>query len=188
MCRTYYQDYYCHFPYVVQCNYTHIRTLSCVNSPSFCGLSQFIDLCILMGCDYCATIKGIGPKRAIDLIKQHGSIEEILENIDPNVSWCRYSTEVQVVKNERSGSDSFCVLLAFMQKHPAPEDWLYKEARGLFLKPEVVDCSTVDLKWNEPDEDALIQFMCDEKQFRWALIRLSSTQCCVLDLSSLFVC
>lgn len=40
-----------------------------------------------MGCDYCSTIKGIGPKRAIDLIKQHSSIEEILENIDPNVSW-----------------------------------------------------------------------------------------------------
>jgi len=49
-------------------------------------LPQFIDLCILLGCDYCGTIKGIGPKRAIDLIKQHGSIEEILDNIDPNVS------------------------------------------------------------------------------------------------------
>ncbi|XP_031651168.1 flap endonuclease 1-like [Oncorhynchus kisutch] len=46
---------------------------------------QFIDLCVLLGCDYCGTIKGIGPKRAIDLIK-HGSIEEILENIDPSVS------------------------------------------------------------------------------------------------------
>lgn len=66
------------------------------------------------------------------------------------------------------GSDSLrvCVLLAFMQKHPAPEDWLYKEARGLFLKPEVVDCSTLELKWSEPDEEGLIQFMCNEKQFR----------------------
>lgn len=47
---------------------------------------QFIDLCILLGCDYCGTIKGIGPKRAIDLIRQHGSIEEILDNIDQSVS------------------------------------------------------------------------------------------------------
>lgn len=53
-----------------------------------------------------------------------------------------------------------------MQKHPAPEDWLYKEARSLFLKPEVVDGSTVELKWSEPDEEGLIQFMCNEKQFR----------------------
>lgn len=47
---------------------------------------QFIDLCILLGCDYCGTIKGIGPKKAIDLIKQHGSIEKILDNIDQSVS------------------------------------------------------------------------------------------------------
>ena len=58
------------------------------------------------------------------------------------------------------------VSLTSMQKHPAPEDWLYKEARGLFVKPEVVDCSTVDLKWSEPDDEGLIQFMCSEKQFR----------------------
>lgn len=48
------------------------------------GLSkdEFIDLCILLGCDYCESIRGIGPKRAIELIQQHRSIEEILHNID----------------------------------------------------------------------------------------------------------
>lgn len=45
---------------------------------------QFIDLCILMGCDYCDTIRGIGPKRAFELITKHKSIEEILKNIDKN--------------------------------------------------------------------------------------------------------
>jgi len=43
---------------------------------------EFIDLCILMGCDYCDSIKGIGPKKAIDLIKKHRSIEEIIKHID----------------------------------------------------------------------------------------------------------
>lgn len=43
---------------------------------------QFVDLCILLGCDYCETIRGIGPKRAIELVSQYKSIEEILENID----------------------------------------------------------------------------------------------------------
>jgi flap endonuclease-1 len=43
---------------------------------------QFVDLCILLGCDYCGTIRGIGPKKAVELIKQHKSIEVILENID----------------------------------------------------------------------------------------------------------
>ncbi|VVC92293.1 unnamed protein product [Leptidea sinapis] len=44
--------------------------------------SEFIDLCILLGCDYCGSIRGIGPKRAIELIKQHRSLEEVLKNID----------------------------------------------------------------------------------------------------------
>lgn len=42
----------------------------------------FIDLCIMLGCDYCDTIRGIGPKRAFELITKHKSIEEILQNID----------------------------------------------------------------------------------------------------------
>ncbi|GCB81183.1 hypothetical protein scyTo_0022972 [Scyliorhinus torazame] len=43
---------------------------------------QFVDLCILLGCDYCDKIKGIGLKRALPLIQSHKSIEEIIRNID----------------------------------------------------------------------------------------------------------
>ena len=42
---------------------------------------QFVDLCILCGCDYCSTIKGIGPKTAFKLIKQHKSIETVIEAV-----------------------------------------------------------------------------------------------------------
>ncbi|CAG9764399.1 unnamed protein product [Ceutorhynchus assimilis] len=45
---------------------------------------EFIDLCILMGCDYTDSIKGIGPKKSIDLIRQHKCIEDILKSIDKN--------------------------------------------------------------------------------------------------------
>ena len=43
---------------------------------------QFVDLCILLGCDYCDKIRGIGPKNAIKLIQEHKSIEKVLEVID----------------------------------------------------------------------------------------------------------
>lgn len=39
---------------------------------------QFIDLCILMGCDYCESIKGIGGKKGLDLIRKLKSIETLL--------------------------------------------------------------------------------------------------------------
>ena len=43
---------------------------------------EFIDLCILLGCDYCGTIRGIGPKRALELIKQYRNIDEAIKHID----------------------------------------------------------------------------------------------------------
>nr|XP_032833432.1 flap endonuclease 1 isoform X1 [Petromyzon marinus] len=101
---------------------------------------EFIDLCILLGCDYCETIRGIGPKRAIELVRQYKRIEAILQHIDT-------------------------------KKYPVPDNWLYQEARQLFLKPEVVDAEEVDLKWNEPDEEGLVAFMVQEKQFNEDRIR-----------------
>jgi hypothetical protein len=45
-------------------------------------MPQFVDLCILCGCDYTDTIRGIGPKNALKLIKTHGTIEKVLESLD----------------------------------------------------------------------------------------------------------
>ncbi|XP_043826137.1 flap endonuclease 1 [Dromiciops gliroides] len=101
---------------------------------------QFVDLCILLGSDYCDSIRGIGPKRAMDLIQQHKSIEEIVRQLDP-------------------------------KKYPLPDNWLHKEARHLFLEPEVLDAESAELKWSEPDEEGLVRFMCHEKQFNEERVR-----------------
>eukprot|EP00920_Eleutheroschizon_duboscqi_P014032 GHVT01032809.1.p1 GENE.GHVT01032809.1~~GHVT01032809.1.p1 ORF type:complete len:355 (+),score=84.92 GHVT01032809.1:218-1282(+) len=45
-------------------------------------MDEFVDLCILCGCDYCGTIRGIGPKKAYTLIKQHRTLERVIENLD----------------------------------------------------------------------------------------------------------
>mmetsp|Transcript_76005 Transcript_76005/g.215335 ORF Transcript_76005/g.215335 Transcript_76005/m.215335 type:complete len:398 (+) Transcript_76005:92-1285(+) len=47
------------------------------------SMSQFIDFCILSGCDYCDTLKGVGPSTAIRLLIQHGSLEKVLEELGP---------------------------------------------------------------------------------------------------------
>ena len=38
---------------------------------------QLVDIGILIGTDYNAGIKGIGPKKALELVKKHGSIKQI---------------------------------------------------------------------------------------------------------------
>ncbi|XP_025114870.1 flap endonuclease 1-like [Pomacea canaliculata] len=103
-------------------------------------MDQFIDLCILLGCDYCDSIKGIGPKRAVELIRQHKNIENVIKNLDS-------------------------------KKYPVPEDWMYKEARKLFQEPEVTDIESLELKWTEPDEEALVEFMVKQHNFNEERIR-----------------
>ena len=43
-----------------------------------------MDLCILLGCDYCDQIKGVGPKKAVALIKEHRTLEKVLASLDSN--------------------------------------------------------------------------------------------------------
>jgi flap endonuclease-1 len=43
---------------------------------------QFVDLCIMCGCDYCTTIKGIGPKNALKLIREYKNIEDIIKFLE----------------------------------------------------------------------------------------------------------
>ncbi|CAF0934392.1 unnamed protein product [Adineta ricciae] len=99
------------------------------------NFEEFIDLCILLGCDYCDSIKGIGQKRALDLIKQYRNIETILKHIDT-------------------------------KKYGIPEDWAFDQARGLFKEPNVLTGDAVELKWNEPDEEGLIEYMVNQKGFQ----------------------
>lgn len=42
---------------------------------------EFVDLCILCGCDYTDTIEGIGPITAYKLIQEHRTIEKILVHL-----------------------------------------------------------------------------------------------------------
>jgi len=45
-------------------------------------MSQFVDLCILCGCDYTDSIKGIGPIKALKLIQDHKNIEGVIKALD----------------------------------------------------------------------------------------------------------
>ncbi|KAJ4463062.1 putative Flap endonuclease 1 [Paratrimastix pyriformis] len=108
-------------------------------------MPQFVDFCILCGCDYCGTIKGIGEKNALKLIKRWGTIEQALEHLDKT-------------------------------KFPLPESFNYQQARALFQQPEVLDPARVDLRWGQPDEEGLVQFLVGEKQFAEDRVRATTAR------------
>uniref|UniRef100_A0A3P9NMZ9 Zgc:110269 n=1 Tax=Poecilia reticulata TaxID=8081 RepID=A0A3P9NMZ9_POERE len=45
-------------------------------------VETLVDLCILLGCDYCDKIPGLGPKRALTLIQKHRTIENVVLHIN----------------------------------------------------------------------------------------------------------
>jgi flap endonuclease-1 len=44
-------------------------------------MPQFIDLCILLGCDYLEPIRGVGPKSALKLIREHNGLAGVVEHL-----------------------------------------------------------------------------------------------------------
>ena len=41
---------------------------------------EFIDMCILCGCDYCPTIPKVGPARAMKFIQKYNNIENLINS------------------------------------------------------------------------------------------------------------
>lgn len=86
-------------------------------------MKQFIDICILCGCDYSKSIDGIGPVKAYNFVKEHENIEGILEMIDEN--------NLDTKKKQKYNYDL--------------NQFLYKESRVLFEEPSVIDPSTIEV-------------------------------------------
>ncbi|KAI7975014.1 hypothetical protein EIK77_006670 [Talaromyces pinophilus] len=101
--------------------------------------AQFIDLCILLGCDYLEPIPKVGPNTALKLIREHGSLEKVVEAIESDPK----------------------------KKYVIPDDWPYKEARELFFNPDVrkADDPQCDFKWESPDVEGLVKFLVTDKGF-----------------------
>lgn len=106
-------------------------------------MEQFIDICILCGCDYSDNIDGIGPVKAHKLIQQYKNIEGVLGYIEEHNAKPKLKKKLTYDK----------------------EDFNYIESRQLFNNPEVTDPDTMDLKWVTPDYEALKKFLCDGKGF-----------------------
>jgi len=96
---------------------------------------QFIDFCILCGCDYCESIKGIGPKTALKMLRKYGDIETILENLP----------------------DKY--------KVPASLENNLEEVRNLFKNPDVKSAKEIDFLFSKPNKEGILDFLVEEKGF-----------------------
>ena len=125
---------------------------------------QFIDLCILLGCDYCNSIRGVGPKTALKLIREHGTIEKILDNLDRKKFEVPEDWEPNAKKKEIDDADSAGEEESPPVEEPK-EDLIpqYVQARKLFHEHEVLDM--VELKWKPCQAEELTKFLVDDMGF-----------------------
>ncbi|KAI0534887.1 DNA-repair protein rad2 [Xylaria digitata] len=111
---------------------------------------QFVDLCILLGCDYLDPIPKIGPSTALKLIREHGTLEKVVEFIQDDPK----------------------------HKYTVPDDWPFADARALFFEPDVrkADDPLCDFKWEKPDTDGLVKFLCTDKGFNEDRVRAGAAR------------
>jgi flap endonuclease-1 len=100
------------------------------------SLEEYIDICILCGCDFCDKISSIGPFTAYTLIKNYNNIEGVLEHIETSK------------KNK-------------YKYHPEKFDYL--KARKIFLEPSVSEEKF--FKLSKTDYKSVINFLSNEKNF-----------------------
>ena len=101
------------------------------------NMDQFIDICILLGCDYSDTIKGIGKKKAWDLILKYQSIENLIIK-DNNIK---------------------------IHKYVLPNNFRYIEARNYFKNPIYNKVLKKDLILKDPDINNLKLILVEKYEF-----------------------
>lgn len=106
---------------------------------------KFIDLCILLGCDYLEPIPKVGPNTALKMIREYGTLEKVVEHMENDPK----------------------------KKHNVPESWPYQDARDLFLTPDARDADhpECDFNWEGPDVEGLIEFLVKDKGFNEDRVR-----------------
>ncbi|KAF8206535.1 PIN domain-like protein [Mycena galopus ATCC 62051] len=156
-------------------------------------MSQFIDLCILLGCDYLEPIRGVGPKSALKLIREHGGLKGVIKHLrgkaaekaaaagpsddeeeeDPPAP----TSDVEKASDDEDDEPKSKPKPKKKGKGKGkggivvPEEWPWEDAKKVFEKPDVTPADEVELEWTNPDVDGLVQFLVTEKGFNEERVR-----------------
>jgi len=122
-------------------------------------MSQFIDLCIPLGCDYLEPIKGIGPKSALKLVREYGGLKGVVEHLrEKQAEKEEAAADKDDGKKKRGGIQ-------------VPSEWPWEEAKKVFEQPDVTPSDQIELEWTAPDVEGLVDFLVKEKGFNEERVR-----------------
>ena len=83
------------------------------------SFEEFIDLCILCGCDYTCTIPKVGPITSLNLIRKYHSIEKIPNDIPDSFNYKRArelfkvnECDKEIIFNKMKNKNDFIEILS----------------------------------------------------------------------------
>lgn len=135
-------------------------------------METFINFCILCGCDYTKSIKNLGPKKSLALIKEFKTIDNILEELN-NRNNVIQAENIKIQIKEGKLKKKFEI--------PNQNDFPYKEAYDLFVNPNITNDYTI--KFTKPDEEAVINFLVNKKNFNIEKVKNNLERCKKADLT-----
>lgn len=106
---------------------------------------EFVDLCVLCGCDYTQTIGGMGPVTAFKFLKECQDIEGVIKKVQ----------ELNLDESRK-------------KKYVVPDNFLYKESRELFINPDVTrdkEALQKEIVFDKPQEEELKDWLMNSKGF-----------------------
>ncbi|CAE8709365.1 unnamed protein product [Polarella glacialis] len=123
-------------------------------------MDQFIDFCILSGCDYCDTLKG--PSTAIKMLIQHGSLEKVHRSLvlaqQNPVAFIILGSLATVPANFRyQAAREFFKDMKLYIVHVLGMKTI--ETKKPPIRKAAVDTSIVDFEFKEPDWEGLTAFL-----------------------------
>jgi flap endonuclease-1 len=126
---------------VLRSNSGHPNTFSVINLSLVLegfkmNYEEFVDLCILCGCDYCPSIPKLGHSSAYDLILKYKTIENVLEEIKGDYDIPKiypYNKARQIFKNENNNNNFNLVKTVNFDENKLNEFLLNKNFKKEFI-------------------------------------------------------
>ena len=108
--------------------------------------NNLIILAHLLGCDYCTGINGIGPKKALELVKLTKDLEEPIDAL-------------RTIADLSEGKGEKCQKYQNWLKGKLPSNFVQNRIIEAFLNPIVTPLKVDDLTWGCIDQTSIEQFM-----------------------------
>ena len=134
-------------------NFSTKKQIQEINLPyvkEILGLSyeQFVEICILLGTDYCNSIKNLGPMTTYKIYKETGSMEKFLKKV----------SEINKSKSKSKNKNGKYIVSKYFLN-------TWEQIKDYYMTATVAEPDDFEYVWGKPDVKGLIKLLCIENGF-----------------------